>query len=427
MADAIFDPITEETKRKRLSIGVPIVQPATSRLYLQPAHGLDYVSPQTLPQAPGIGYIPAPAQEVTRGMGIADVSSKPQGSGDLPLGFTRDAAGTLRPSGQSTLAGTIIPAAPVPVTSPAPVEQASPAGKPVGPVGATLTETQVPSAAQSRMEFSVVGPGTIEPNRFVPRPDGGLQINPEAPGLVNYARRAGIGIEGTGPVPGGSFSQYSVSDPAAVEKRREEGRVAIDQLNTTLDRANILEGAHGPEEAARAQARIAGIDAVRSKGQADQKNTELELAKAKVSMAKDISDIQKNQADIMKKGSFDEETDYKANLSALKDPGAAQWLTAARKNIHAGTHEWTDNSISMYDDAGESSIPVKIQGAVPKQFTKALSGTMAEYEQAKKLLEENSGLFDSTSTYRAKLLGIQDKFKQALAAYGLRIEPVEKL
>ena len=416
----IFDPISEEIKRKKLSIASPVIQPAVSRMLLQPAHGPNYVNPVSgLPEAPGIGYIPAPAQEVTRGMGIMDVSSKPTGTGDLPLGFTRDAAGVLRPTGQSTLAGTIIPATPVQAASPV-RETAVPAGKPVGPTGATLTETPVASASQSRMDFRVVGPGTIEPSRFVPLAGGGMQINNEAPGVVNYARRQGIGIEGAGTVPGGNVSQYSVSDPAAVAKRQEEGRIAIDQLNTALDRQNIMEGAHGPLEAARAQERIARIDAVRTKGQAEKQNASLEAEKLKMDILKGGSDIAHKNEETAQLGKFKRDEYEKAlvtNKAFGGDPDKIGWMTDIAEKRHNKTGVDVSHVLNVYNPSDGKPVALNLYGRVDK-------GNASKVTTILQNMTKSADKFEKSGAY---LTGWNKDTKTYSAQYDAWLEELKKL
>ena len=430
----ISSEISSPIKPEMLSIAAPLAR-FPSRLELQPAHGpgYSYQAPGPALSTPGIDYIPVPSKaNVNTGMAPLDVNNRIAEGAPLPFGAGRSASGAVIPDIGGT--STIIPGTPVytpqPITTGAavpPKETAVPAGKPVGSTGPVLTEKPAVTAATSSINMQIVGPGSIEPNRFVQIPGGGMQINPYAPGIVNEARRAGAGIEQTGPVAGGNVSQFvqSSAQQSEVAARREEGSAALDQLNATLNKANLMEGAHGPREAARAMKSIAQIEALGERTKQKRTNEDLLVAKTKVEMAKNISDIQKNQAEIARKGSFDEEKDYERNIQVLKDPGMAQWLTTARKSIHAGTHEWADTQLDMYDTEGKSTLPVKIQGAIPKQYQKAYQGTLMEYEQAKKLLEENSGLFDSTSTYRKKLLAIQEKFKRSLEGYGLKILPVD--
>ena len=65
-------------------------------------------------------------------------------------------------------------------------------------------------------------------------------------------------MEGTGTVPGGQViaPTMDAETQKLVEARKAEGSAALDSYNRALDEANIMEGAHGPAQAARARAQI---------------------------------------------------------------------------------------------------------------------------------------------------------------------------
>ena len=373
-----------------------ISQISTSRVLLQPAHGPNYVNPVSgLPEAPGIGYIPAPAQEVTRGMGIMDVSSKPTGTGDLPIGFARDAAGVLRPTGQSTLAGTIVPAPPVQVASPALSETAVPAGKPVGPVGQTLTETPVARASQSRMERDIfAGPMQPQPSRFERDARGNLvQINPEAPGIFNEATRRGIGIADTGMVPGGNVSQASV-DPET-QKRLDEEMVAWkakqDQGGLSeRDKIVMMEGAHGPAEAARVQRQIASIDQVHATKRGDQAKSALEGELARATIFEKTASAYDKLGLVTKDNKFNREaTMAKFMEKPNADPVKATKLTNILENMYSKKYQPVSTTMSILDENGSNPMQVKIAGAVPPQSVKKYQNEFTRLADAQKAYSDS--------------------------------------
>ena len=116
---------------------------------------------------------------------------------------------------------------------------------------------QIPTAPVDTASLSVTGPGRPLANRFVPIERNvagqviGGQINPEQPGIVAEARRAGTGIESTGGVSGGNVSQFQMSpdQQAEVAARKAENSRQLIESNTNMDEINLMAGAHGPKEA----------------------------------------------------------------------------------------------------------------------------------------------------------------------------------
>ena len=225
---------------------------------------------QPKPTAPARPAAPGPGRTVA---GTSTLTGKPTRDTIYPGQNWHDQAVPLTipkgktPAGEASAAEQ--PGA-VPYAGPWPEPEIGPV-TPIETLPAILSRGKYGEPVMTNQDgFKPVAPGakpvTLRPaaTDTLPSP------NPINPGDVTLRRDEGDynpytgqktslrSMEGTGTVPGGQViaPTMDAETQKLVEARKAEGSAALDSYNRALDEANALEGAHGPQQAARARAQI---------------------------------------------------------------------------------------------------------------------------------------------------------------------------
>ncbi len=295
-----------------------------------------------------------------------------------------------------------------------PRETASPAGKPgAASIVPARQETQITDAG---IRGFSVGPERPLPDRFVPqqfdtqgRVIGG-QINPWNDSIgadIERAKQA----DTFEPVPGGNVSQMKTGVSAEeLAKRRTAGIDALDSYNETLDRANILEGAHGSRAGRRAIMSIAAIDAAKTKAAGTHANAALEAEKAKADIFQKTASAYKDLGLVNKDVPFDAQKAEEKALSITKDPVKASVIAGGWQRKSQGSAADVYHKLNVYD-SGFNKVPMVLYGHPNNdgQTKNAISRLLSDIEITHKEYDGNFWKSDADkSLYSQKMNSIQE-------------------
>jgi len=277
----------------------------------------------------------------------------------------------------------------------------------------TYTQDAIGNIGDSIKNFAVGALGA-KPNAPVPavaqvptaavtQPSAGVIDNSRQTGLVKI-------VQPQTPIPTASrMTDAELADwKAARDESNARSDAAQENLDWTLTKKNLREGAHGTDAGRRVEEQISnmglaranayaartGADASAAKVGAAAQNNALEAEKLKSEIYKNVVEA-KTKLDPSKP--FDYETAQKANLAAVKgNAPLANMMTTWDQRLHGGSGQRADLKTTLRDPETGKDTTMHFYGvSADKTQAKAvqtlLNGIQSTYKQYK-----DAGFFDGT-------------------------------